>query len=395
MKIAFITKYPPIEGGISSQAYWLIKGLGEKNIKVDVISNCWEVERKYRIDVNSNDLKHLTPKNVCLFSTDPFENINFIPYFNPFGLKITDLALKLSEDNDYDLIDSWYLMPYGISAFIINVILQKPFLLRHGGSDITRLYKSGLNSVFSEVIKKANFIITSSMFKKRFLDIGVKNNQIKINEGTLIDLDVFNPDVKPLNLSKYFGDDIECPIIIYMGKFTEHKGIFELINVTKKLNDKDFKVLLVTNDDENNTLKKYIKNKGMENKIFITNFMPPWRIPSLINASTSVILPECNFPVQIHNPRLGREVLACGKCLIISKDLTRHRPYSSLKDGENSIIIDPRDPNVFKEKMKLVIDHPEITNEIGKNGRKFAEQIEDYDRYVRFSIKVYKELKGE
>ena len=48
MKICIISKYPPIQGGVSSAAYWLAKGLGEEGDKVFVISNCWEAEPEYR-----------------------------------------------------------------------------------------------------------------------------------------------------------------------------------------------------------------------------------------------------------------------------------------------------------------------------------------------------------
>jgi len=45
MKICFITKYPPIEGGESSKAYWLIKGLGERGQNICCnVTNAWGME---------------------------------------------------------------------------------------------------------------------------------------------------------------------------------------------------------------------------------------------------------------------------------------------------------------------------------------------------------------
>ncbi len=47
MRICFIGKYPPIEGGVSSHAYWLAKALGKKGHEVHVVTNAQEVEKEY------------------------------------------------------------------------------------------------------------------------------------------------------------------------------------------------------------------------------------------------------------------------------------------------------------------------------------------------------------
>ena len=76
MNILIISKYPPIEGGVSSQTYRLAKALGERGHKVYVVSNCWEVEPRYREQIEENEIHLLEPTNVELFSTSQeFRNI--------------------------------------------------------------------------------------------------------------------------------------------------------------------------------------------------------------------------------------------------------------------------------------------------------------------------------
>ena len=48
MKVCFFSKYPPIEGGISSRTYWLAKALGERKIEVHLVTNALEVEENYK-----------------------------------------------------------------------------------------------------------------------------------------------------------------------------------------------------------------------------------------------------------------------------------------------------------------------------------------------------------
>mgnify|MGYP001593151518 FL=1 len=204
MKVAFISKYPPIEGGVAAQTYWLAKGLGEKGVKVDVITNCWEVEEKYRIEMNASDLREFMPKNVCVHSTDPFEKLAYIPYTNPDIAKLASLAIEVIKKNNSDLIDSWYLMPYGIAAFIAHTITNKPFILRHAGSDITRLLESpSLNRLFREVILRAKYIYTIPTVIEKFLKMGVKRERLILPVGSSVNLDIFNPKVEPFNLFPY------------------------------------------------------------------------------------------------------------------------------------------------------------------------------------------------
>ena len=84
MKICFISKYPPIEGGISSSTYWLARGLGERGHEVHIVTNALEVEDEYRETLDINDPNY-SPKNVYIHSTDPSPTIEANPSNIPFS----------------------------------------------------------------------------------------------------------------------------------------------------------------------------------------------------------------------------------------------------------------------------------------------------------------------
>ena len=48
IKVCFFSKYPPIEGGISSRTYWLSRALGKRGMEIHIITNALEVEEEYR-----------------------------------------------------------------------------------------------------------------------------------------------------------------------------------------------------------------------------------------------------------------------------------------------------------------------------------------------------------
>ena len=54
MKICFISKYPPIEGGVSARVYWLTKSLGEKGHEVHIVTNAQERSEEHTSELQSH-----------------------------------------------------------------------------------------------------------------------------------------------------------------------------------------------------------------------------------------------------------------------------------------------------------------------------------------------------
>lgn len=395
MKLCYISKYPPIEGGTSSQSYWLARGLGEKGHEVHVVTNAYEVESEFREELKGDDLnEHYQPKNVTVHNTYPFSDPFYIPYSKPYTEKIASLAIEIIREYDLELIDSWYILPYVISGYLAKIFTGKPQIMRHAGSDMSRLFESPyLNTLFKEIFKKVDRIVTYPSGKHKFLDSGVPKKKLFLNNKVSVYTKAFNPRTKPFNLSKYAGEDLnDIPIITYMGKVGVTKGIFELTEALNKIKDQDFRLLFVCGGRGLQKLKDNVNKLSLENKTIFMNFVPPWKVPSIINASSCVVHPERDFPVLAHNPILPREVLACGKCLMISDELCQKQPYSQLQDENNSLIVNPKNIQDFTKRLELVIKNPDDVSTIGKNGLKFSKKIENFNQYILTTEKWYEEL---
>lgn len=94
MKICFIGKYPPIQGGVSSFNYWMAKALGKRGHDVFVITNAEEGGLEYQEEISPKEAKYLQPPNVRLINTSPL-NKNFIPPYNLFVVKLASLAIEI------------------------------------------------------------------------------------------------------------------------------------------------------------------------------------------------------------------------------------------------------------------------------------------------------------
>lgn len=398
MNICIISKYPPIEGGVSARVYWLAKALGERGHEVHIVTNSQEVEKEYREQID-DDGEEYVPQNVYVHSTTADTNPWHIPFSKAYTERMTNLAIEVIEKYNIQLIDSYYILPYGIAAFIAKNITGRPQILRHAGSDIGKLFtSSSYNTLFKMIFWRVDKIVTIPPLKKMFISLGIPESRIAFSEEMSVDPKAFSPEVSPFPLSDHIERKIpKYPIITYIGKINYYwktKGLFELIEAAKEIED-DFLLLFVANGKGLLEFKNLIREKNLEKHTIFIDFVPPWRIPSIIKLSTCVVVPEIEFPIQYHTPIIPREVMAVGKCLILSKELYNKGCYGNLTDGENVLIIDPKNIKQFRTIIEDVIRHPDIASRIGQNAYKFSRQIDNFNEYIDSTIELYTSLLKE
>jgi len=395
MRICFISKYPPIEGGVSARVYWLAKALGGRGHEIHIVTNAQEVEEGYKEEIDNNEQEY-TPRNVHVHSTTSDTNPWHIPFSKAYTERIANLAIEVIEKYNIQLIDSYYILPYGIAAFIAKNITRRPQILHHAGSDIAKLFTSpSYNTLFKTIFQRVDKIITIPSMKEMFLSLGISESRIAFNEKVSVDTKAFNPEVSPFPLSDYIERKIpECPIITYIGKINYYwktKGLYELIEAVKEIKS-DFLLLFVANGKGLAGFQNLIREKKLEKHSIFLGFVPPWRIPSIINLSTCVVVAEREFPIQYHTPILPREVMTVGKCLILSKELYNKGCYGNLIDGENVLLIDPKNIKQFRQVIEDIIRHPDSASRVGQNAYKFSRQIENFNKYIDFTIDLYASL---
>jgi len=398
LRVCMISKYPPIEGGVSARVYWIAKALGERGHEVHIVTNALEVESDYREKLDLNDPEFI-PSNVYLHSTNADTNPWHIPFSKAYTERIANLAIEVIKKHDLQIIDTYYILPYAISGFIAKNITGRPQILHHAGSDIAKLFaSSAYHTLFKTIFQQVDKIITIPAFKEMFLSLGISDSRIAYDEKVSVDTKSFNPEVSPFPLSDYIERKIpNCPIITYIGKINYYwktKGLYEFIEAVKGIK-RDFLLLFVANGKGLMEFKNVIRKNNLEKESIFIDFVPPWRMPSIIKLSTCVVVPEREFPIQYHMPILPREVMAVGRCLILSKELYNKRCYSNLIDGENVLIIDPKNIKQFRTIIEDIIRHPDIASRIGQNAYKFSRQIENFNEYIDSTIELYTSLLKE
>ena len=130
--IAFLSKYPPMEGGISSRTYWLARGLANRGHKVHIITHPPGAARGYRIQ---GECRH--PESEVALQVHHCEGKMpwHLPEDEEQSLALLDLTLRVLDEYQVQIIDTGYLVPYGIVGHLAKMSTGVRHVMRHGGSE--------------------------------------------------------------------------------------------------------------------------------------------------------------------------------------------------------------------------------------------------------------------
>lgn len=377
MKICFITKYPPIEGGVSSKSYWLAKSLGERGHEVYVVTNSWEVEDEYREVIPKEDFEKLEPKNVKVFSTKHEQGYDFIPYSNPYVTKLSGLAINVIRKYNVDLIYSFYLQPYCVAGYIAKKTTKKPLMVMHAGSDIERLFENKfMKSVFIEVFNTADVILSDSRVSEKIKGAVTDHEKIKYLNLN-IPSNEFAPQIEPYKeLEK--GDSV---LFTYLGKNYDRKGTDYFLKAVKS-SKKNIKALFLVGKKSIEIIKKRSKELKIEDRVILKQFIAPWKIPNLMAASDVIVCPFLSHNIEIKNSTIPLEAMACGRPVILGEEICKKSPFNECKNWENLVKVKPEDIENFSKTLDTLSENKKLREKIGENGNIFIRKRTNYSKSI-------------
>ncbi len=408
MNVCFLGKYPPIEGGVSTTNYWAARGLAQRGHEVHVVTNAFEVEPNFRMALRPDDEPWLEPafeETGGLVKVYPTPGINqlrlyYVPRSNPFVTKLASVATQVIRAHDCEAVYASYFEPYGVAGYLASTWTGLPLIVKHAGSDLGHLMlDKGISESYREVLRAAQAVLTSEGLVSRFASVGV--DTARIYPSPVLPLppqSVFSPDddgadarevlsrAQKISTTDPSALDLSKPSIGIYGKVGAAKGSFDLIEALARVREQGlaFNFLAMTQGYGLDRFKEAVQRAGLDDCTWLVPFMPNWRVPRFIRTCTAVCFLERDFPIMIHGPRVPREILGCGTCLILSGEIVNKQTYrSSMSDGENLITVDdPKDIDKLAAAIEAVVRDPERANRIGQRGFELSQEFDSYEDFV-------------
>ena len=266
MRICLISKFPPIQGGISAKTYWIAQGLAERGIETHVVTNGKSAEKEYFID----DTPPEKPSNLIIHFLDsdiPWH----IPYSELYTPGLLDKTLEVINENHIDLIDTHYLIPYGIVGYLASKITGIPYIVRHGGSDITKFLKDGIfEHLLGNVIRDAAAVITDDKNKGLFENL---NSNVQVLPRYIPNEKYFEPSFTPH----------ETPTFAYIGKinyYWRHKSLDKITDIFAGVTGQH-RLLFISQGKGFKDFSEFVLERGLSTCEF-RQFVHPMNVPRLL-----------------------------------------------------------------------------------------------------------------
>ena len=393
MNILFISKYPPIEGGVASRNYWLTRALGARGINIHVITNALAVEEMWREELDLSDprvMERFKPDHVHIHSLK-IDPPHHIPYSQAYLSRMVNLGLKIIGEHGADLIDAHYLEPYGTAGFVIKQITGLPLIIKHAGSDMYRLFQHKEFRYFlGRVLQGADGLFLSKSLYPLARELDINPKKLISLAKRPIDDSVFTPHAVPFDFSeKNITIPKEIPIITYMGKANTNKGISEVIRSLSRIN-KDFRLLFVSKGKKLNDFKEEIRSLGLEDKVIYLDFVPPWVVPRILRSTSALLHLENDFPIPIHSPIQPFEAIASQTPLILSREIFDKIKSSFPANAEHFNVVEKiSDQDELTRMFLRIFDSSHALQENAKTIREEFLQRNDWDAYIDSYIAMY------
>ena len=400
MKVLAVTKYPPIQGGVSASAYWVCNSMVELGHHVTVVTNSEEVENGFRINLNSHDFAKTTFENLKVRQSIFCPQSSYIPWANPFFSKLLGSCLQSIDEDRPDFIYGSYFEPYGLVATVVGKMTNIPVFVRHAGSDLGRLslhpqlqtsYRWMIenSTLISPFVQELNKVFPelslSSVNMPRYrlphaFSNGVEDFDITAelqSAGEWFNLALTNEELRNFTNSQISRLPNSDSITIgTYGKIADAKGSFDLLKACDAMARDGIKFNLVNigaghRDDLERYYRFVLENSALADRTWILPPIAPWRIPSFIASCDIVAFLERDFSVGFHTPMIPREVLAMGTCLITSGEVAAKRDYvGSWVHKKNVFIVDdPRNCEALTSALREVVENDDLRKCIGAQGR--------------------------
>jgi len=362
-------EYPPLGGGGSNACKYILNEFAKKNIEVDLVtsspSNTFETEKIgnvisiYKLPINKKDIHYWTQREIISYSW-----------------KAKKFIAKLMKEKEYDVCHAFFGIPCGAIAYLFR--RKMPYIVSLRGSDVPGfnnrfgLQYVFLNPIIKQVWKQAGAVVANSEGLK---DLALKTSPDQeisvIYNG--IDISEFKPDLNKANNN----DEMR---IVCVSRLIERKGIRFLIEAIEKLKDRNVKLILVGEGNQEDELKKLVVNSRIPDRVEFKGYMDHDSIADLYRTSDVFVLPSLNEGMS--NALL--EAMASGLPVIV----TDTGGTSELIDG-NGVVVPMCDSDAIAEAIREFMDNPD-THKMGMRSREIAEQM-GWGAIGEAYLNVYKE----
>ncbi|MDL2124887.1 MAG: glycosyltransferase [Deltaproteobacteria bacterium] len=280
--------------------------------------------------------------------------------------------IRLLNRQRLDLIHAHWLIPQGLIPLLARLFLKSvpPLLCTSHGSDLFGLQDKLMNRIKRIVILKSDALtVVSRSMRKEVTRLGANHESVHvIPMGT----DLKNRFVPPETRQNKGS-------LLFVGRLVEKKGLRYLIDALPLILKKHPQTSLRIAGDgpEKGTLQSQSKRLGISDHVRFLGAVKNESLPALYQESNVVVFPSVDregFGLVLV------EALGC-ECATVVTDLPAMKDI--IIDGKTGFVVPQKNVQKLAEKIVSLLDDPEMSRSVGKEGRRFVVERYDWDEIAR------------
>jgi len=254
-----------------------------------------------------------------------------------------------------------------VMAWVGRILFCPVLIFPRGGELIKQATGSKIRLMLAKTLLKGSNVFLAQGLKWRDFavnDMGFDESKVYvIPNWTATDLQL---DIGQRREYKQHKNKLK---ILFVGWLEEFKGVFELLTVCKMLSDKgvDFELTLAGRGHAEKDAKEFVKNNNLESIVIFAGWVKGESLDELYASNDIFVLPSWEEGM----PNAMIEAMAAGLAVIVT---TVGMIPDFLEDGQNAILIPPRDVGSLERAMKKVIYDKKRRIKLAQNGYKLAKK---------------------
>ncbi len=230
-------------------------------------------------------------------------------------------------------------------------------LLSPVGSFVEALYRRSLGA--STLERAARVIVTTRTYAATSRVVW-RHNPVVIPNA--VDARRFRPDVDGRALRQRLRIPEDRPVALLVGRIVPHKGVEHFIEAARHLPETQF--LVAGEGSSLEAMEELADALGVKDRVRFLGRISQDNLPKVYAACDLFVLPSVSRLEAFGIVAL--EAMATGKPVVVA-DIPGVREV--IEDGREGLLADPVNPQDLADKMRRLLEDPDLRREMGRRGR--------------------------
>jgi phosphatidyl-myo-inositol dimannoside synthase len=278
-------------------------------------------------------------------------------------------------------------------AYLFNKWFNIPYFIYGHGLELKKVLEEKEKQVFySKLLKNAKKVFVNSEYTKNLVTkFGVNRKNIKeIPLG--VNYQKFKPGLKTDFLRKRHNITKNDQVVFSLGRLVERKGFDVSLEAFAKVvqeND-NLKYIIGGSGTEEKNLKELAKKLKIKDRVIFAGRIDEEELPSYFSLADVFLMPSRELKGgEVEG--FGIVFLEAGACQVPVIGGNSGGIASAINDGETGYLVNPKDKEEIAQKLRKILNNPELADKMGEAGRKRV--IEEYN--WQNSVKIVKEIENK